>query len=927
MTLNRTILGTIAATILVLTFASDGARAGVLFEAPILKQFAGVSGGLSGDLYGGSSVADLNRDGIPDVATSGWGGEVQLLLGIGDGRLSQHLSLPARAIAPITGDFDLDGFTDIAWGGMDAGVYFGDGSAISWLSHSLDIGSRYIVGAAAGDIDADGSLDVVLIGHRQIIAFLSRPGRTFERVICLEDSIYVGTVWEIQERDLDRDGALDLVVAGDELNVFLGLGNGTFAHSIVPSANQGFDLADVTDDGILDLIVVTMGRLGFCIGNGDGSFDPPTVSNDPQETIFDVVVGDPDDDGVPDLIYSTSESFDGWGGMLITRVLHSIGDLGPPVELPIGDGLVGIDLVDMDRDERRDIVATLWTGGVGVALARSDGRFGVAVAEVSAEFGALRPVLGDLDGDGDLDLIAGHTNDGIQVFLTGPGRSFAPQPIVSLSGQPGHLACADVDGDGVLDVLASVYGPGVAVLRGNGDGSLQAPAFWAVGPHSGYFSLVTTDVNGDQLNDVVVGNGPYLKVLIGDGDGNFSGPISSPIPVTPMAIETGDLNGDGVVDLAVEGFYSCSPHSPTCTVLLRALGQGDGTFIPDPPLYLSDESGKGIAIADVNNDSRLDMIGGINVRDACTGGTCGAIVVQLQDENGSMTAPISTDWPTLWGGYGIRASDLTADGVVDLLVGGGVRVVRGDGSGVFHDEGGYSGSPIPGMGAVGDLDEDGFLDVAVAGWNSTLHVYFGRDPSPPTLEILSPMPGSELPIGSSQTILWSASDDVGLDHFDLYFSRHGLVGPFQPLAIGLENTENFEWMVTGPLSDSAILKIVARDLSGNVTVRTTAGLTIVANTAIERSPISGHDRLEVGPNPITGAATIRFALPSSGRASIDVLDIHGRRVARAFEGELEAGAHQVRWEPPRELFRKAGIYFLRFSSPAGTTTRRVVITG
>jgi hypothetical protein len=93
------------------------------------------------------------------------------------------------------------------------------------------------------------------------------------------------------------------------------------------------------------------------------------------------------------------------------------------------------------------------------------------------------------------------------------------------------------------------------VQLGNGDGTFQAAVNYAVGP----FPIGTTpmlpavrDFNGDGILDLAVVFGGGVRVLLGNGDGTFqTTPISYLAGAGPIAGAVGDFNGDGLPDLAV----------------------------------------------------------------------------------------------------------------------------------------------------------------------------------------------------------------------------------------------------------------------------------------------------------------------------------------------------------------------------------------
>jgi hypothetical protein len=131
------------------------------------------------------------------------------------------------------------------------------------------------------------------------------------------------------------------------------------------------------------------------------------------------------------------------------------------------------------------------------------------------------------------------------------------------------------------------------------DGTLGARTTYAVGavPQG----VVAADLNGDGKMDLATANstGGTVSILLGNGAGGFAAAVDFPTGGTqPTGIAAGDLDQEGDVDLAV-------PHSQGGTVAVL-LGDGTGKFAA-PLLYPAGNSLRGIAIADVNRDGRLDL--------------------------------------------------------------------------------------------------------------------------------------------------------------------------------------------------------------------------------------------------------------------------------------------------------------------------------
>jgi hypothetical protein len=168
---------------------------------------------------------------------------------------------------------------------------------------------------------------------------------------------------------------------------------------------------------------------------------------------------------------------------------------------------------------------------------------------------------------------------------------------------PLSVAVADFNGDGVADLaVANGESNNVSVLLGNGDGTFQAAVNYATGANPD--SVAVGDFNGDGIPDLVVanaGNSPYtdssVSVLLSNGDGTFRAAVNYVAGAYPTSVAVGDLNGDGLLDLAVA-------FTGGVRVLL---GNGDGTFQTTPISYVAGSIPVSLAVGDFNGDGFHDL--------------------------------------------------------------------------------------------------------------------------------------------------------------------------------------------------------------------------------------------------------------------------------------------------------------------------------
>jgi hypothetical protein len=330
--------------------------------------------------------------------------------------------------------------------------------------------------------------------------------------------------------------------------------------------------------------------------------------------------------------------------------------------------------------------------------------------ELSAPY---RPVLGDFDGDGILDLAgvpeitdAGGVLTGALMFTgvklvygAGDGTFPTARRIESSKIQGWKYVSADLDGDGVLDLVGTHENlSGVSVNRGSGTRSAPVGQTTTYPTSQTPDSVVVADFNSDGVPDLVAAVAAKFEIWRGQGKGGFEHRATLPTHLDIKVVQAVDLNRDGALDLV----YG-SPN------LHLRLGRGDGTFDPDMVcgLALSSPTVAPLHVmADLDNDGVIDMVGR------------SAVLLGLDQCNAQRIVSVDS-WESQ-PAEPVEIADLNGDGNLDVLARYGMYL--GDGKGGFAQP----DWPLMGNAAflVGDVNRDGKLDVITVdqeGWQVLLN--------------------------------------------------------------------------------------------------------------------------------------------------------------------------------------------------------------
>jgi hypothetical protein len=587
---------------------------------------------------------------------------------------------------------------------------------------------------AEGDVNGDGKLDLIVATQSpgSLAVVLNQGNGTFA------PPISASKMWSpvaVAARDLDGNGKLDLVVLDyfGVLAIWLGQGDGTFlAGATYPTGASGTSLAvgDLNGDGKPDFAVTNAQHTFVQLNNGNGTFAAPVnydaavyipgVGYGPTGGLFPqtVTFGDVNGDGKLDLIVGNQ-------GYYADAVQGQVRD---PVSIFLNQGAGAFALAgeydagaapahfatgDFNGDGKLDIavvdtlVPSVPGSQVSVLLNQGNGGFGAAVGYTMSDFPSAISAA-DVDGDGKLDLAVsavGHDKVGGEIStLKNLGNgTFAPAVHFGAGEMPGSLATGDLNGDGQPDLAAANPTSGtLSVLLNQGNGVFPSPVTY--GPTVGTLDVVVADLDGDGRLDFATAN-PYtsdVNVQLNQGSGVFVNPVSVALVASANKLAVGDLNGDGRLDMVA--------LAKGASLLFN---QGNGTFTAGVSLSVG-QFPAAIALADVSGDGKVDIIVG--------DGIVNEVSVLLNLGNALFAAPVKYSVSTT--ASSIEVGDLNGDGTLDLAIGAGggnppknMSILLNSGGGVFGAAIINPTSYPPVSIALGDVNGDGKLDIAFAGFD------------------------------------------------------------------------------------------------------------------------------------------------------------------------------------------------------------------
>ncbi|MCK5414332.1 MAG: VCBS repeat-containing protein, partial [Thermoplasmata archaeon] len=520
--------------------------------------------------------------------------------------------------------------------------------------------------------------------------------------------------------------------------------------------------------------------------------------------------------------------------------------------------------------------------------------------------------FGHINDDGDLDLVASSDGDGLRVFLGNGAGGWTPVPDhPARTGGYSGIALADFDKDGKRDIIAGSPGVeattpnGLQIFKGDGTGAFTDVSSSTDLPERGNWRGVSVgDVNGDGILDIAAtsgyGSSDGIHVFVGDGDGTFTDE-SSGLPQNQdrdSNVALADFNDDGDLDLAVGG-------GPGADVFLGNGGDGGSMEWTPASVGLPNTRFAGVSAADLDDDGLVDLI-----LTAVEAGFTGGIYAYKNVREATGWVTMSTGLPNSGDYIENGVADLNGDGNLDIVATGGfettfgIHVFEGDGQGTWSESSPGLPDTYYYVGLdVGDIDGEGNPDLAAGMMSGSggVEVWMNPRGPPPGLSarLRSPVGGTSLTGGSEHRIRWSVASGTSPYSVTLSYSTDGGASYGNVIATDITQWSSgegdYDWTVPDLDETRVRLRVEVSD-SNSITASTTSHEDIeIDATAPE----------VISTDPLDGATDVSMVTP----IIIEFSETLNRTSEQAIsiEGPGDPSMLQPAWDGPVLTYQSSGL--------------------
>ena len=593
-----------------------------------------------------------------------------------------------------------------------------------------------------------------------------------------------------------------------------------------------------------------------------------------------------------------------------------------------------------------------------------DGNFSELNTDIDEVRFGTDAAFGDVDDDGDLDLVVIGSDDNYDktstLYLNDGTGSFSKAG-ESLEGiGQGAAKFEDVDDDGDLDLLlVGAYGGATATIYENdGTGSFSDMGAGLQGAYRS--SAAFGDVEGDGDSDLViagrVSRSPSISLYTNDGDGTFTERSIGAAPLDRAAVEFGDVDDDGDPDLLAAG-----ENEDGESVMTVYENDGAGHFSDLGAGLSVGAAGGAVSIGDANGDGNYDVAvtgdraGDISAGETKRGGTTLYEPLRADAVSAFASTSVGGDGSVDFGDTGVDINFTGTSGSGSVLVKkldtrprgtrgipednvSTYRFVIGASGGLTFDEAAvrFDTGTLAGASDASNVTvysrpvqaEGSFTEVptrvesgdVVATANSFSEFVLASDSEPLPVELAS-FDASQS--GESDVELrWTTASETNNAGFRVQHRASGeeswtKLGYVASKASGGTTTEAKTYRFDA--EDLAVgtheFRLKQMDLDGTAHLHDPVDVELQMQQALRlKAP---------APNPVQGQAQLSFAVRDQTETTITMYNPLGQKVAVVYRGTPPAGEQQTAQVTTDDL--ASGVYFLRLQAGGATKTQKMTV--
>lgn len=827
-------------------------------------------------------IGDLDADGKPDIAVANQGaGTVSVLRNTssGAGNISfapkVDYAVGASPNFDFIGDLDGDSKPDLAVGNVSSASIstFRNTSVPGTISFAPKVDfttGTTPYGIIMSDLDGDGKTDLAsanwiannisTLRNTSVTGTISFASQVTFAVTLSPHGLAAG--------DLNGDGKPDLVVTNTSPSNKISMLQNTSTSGTISFAAKVDYAVTINPYGIITGDLDGDGKLDLASTNTSGS-SVSTLRNNGTGALLSFISFSPESGPVGTTVTITGTGFSSAStdNTVLFGATHAVISAATATQLtatvPLGTNyqyiMVTNVVTGLTAYSNKPFITTT---GCNPALFEP---------KVDVSGGAMSVEIYDVDIDGKPDLILPDYFNNIVSISRNTGSagtiSFATKVDFASNVQPNDVALGDLDGDGKLDMAVVHTGAAsVSVYRNTctpGNISFTPKVDFAAGTQPDGVKIIDFDLDGKP--DVVTANWGSNNVSVlrntsSPGSISFAAAVNFATGVFPNKLDVGDLDGDGKPDIAVTNWNSSS-----VSILRNLCTCGSISFAPKAD-YTTGPVPEYVHIGDLDGDDKPDLaLASRNINTVST--------FRNLSTAGTISFAAKVDFATGVYPYGVAIGDLNGDGKPDLAVAnytpfsvstfqnnstaGSIsfapKVDYTTGSGVAYDVG------------IDDLDGDGWADLAVSKSNNTVAVFRNECSLLLPVELLY---FSALNTPHNVLLQWSTASEVNNSHFTVQRSTDGST---------FENV----CQVSGAGDSHSVLKYTATDETPYAGISYYRLKQTDFNGRSSYSPIevvdftTAKNTVAIWPNPVSSIINYTLSMTENTTATISFSDMMG----------------------------------------------------